>query len=435
MNQIIHKGKCILIGLVLFLTSTILSAQEFFSYRMFILDFENRNSSGDQAELVTELPRLIFSQALRLPEVRFFPGTEYEYFQGHRDDLSRFPGDMNVPENLTLMGSFQKNAADGSLIDIQLQFVTISPYSLFATRKISSSALDTDMLGEDVMKAIAEVLKLELLPSDVVAEALPKMDVDKLTMDELKKEMKELSSSVSGTDRRYDSLSVYESGVGQVNGSFYRKLGSTDAQADLDIAMMNRETAKSAIYDILFNPYTVEIAEPDYIDYPYRPNDITIRLDIAYHLQKTLINDIAELLPFQRIRPQGENYEYLNFRAKYSDIPFQLQREIQRGDYRVIPVVRFVDKQDHTRYLIYDEKYSEVIPDLDLKFPVKQHKQFSQLLTLAASSTGIQLYLKDANQVCSYTLDLPVAVVRNLDRIAVEFVKIDELESYLANVK
>ncbi|MCK5519893.1 MAG: hypothetical protein KAI81_02170, partial [Candidatus Marinimicrobia bacterium] len=339
-----------------------------------------------------------------------------------------------APENVTLMGSY-KNNAESQLLDLNLQFVLISPYKLLANVACTVDPRNPDTMADIIIKKIASVLKIEALSADVLNEEIPEINIDKELMGQLDKEMKELQNSMAGLGQRYDSLAIYESGTGKIGSSYYRKLASTDAQIDLEIDNMNRSTLKNAVYEILFNPYVAEIAEPDYIHYPYNPKNMTIILDVAYSLQEELIKDVVELLPFRIYKSRSKNYDYMSFKAKYNDIPFQLRREIQRGDYRVIPVLRFIDKYNKVQHIIVDEKYGELSRPKNAPAPLSVMNQFSQQLTLTASTSSVQLYLKEGQQVCNYRIDMPVSIVENLDRIVVDFIKINEFESWLGKLK
>ncbi|HAE86654.1 TPA: hypothetical protein DCG86_01375, partial [Candidatus Marinimicrobia bacterium] len=110
----------------------------------------------------------------------------------------------------------------------------------------------------------------------------------------------------------------------------------------------------------------------------------------------------------------------------YSDIPFQLQRDIQLGHYRTIPVVELTDEQGRIIHTFIDGQY------LDLR-EINQHDglslldHFKPLLIMTSSRSDIQLYIKQAPYVGVYELELPVSILESLAEVRVRFYPILDL--------
>ncbi|HDR05352.1 MAG TPA: hypothetical protein ENN84_08940 [Candidatus Marinimicrobia bacterium] len=284
-----------------------------------------------------------------------------------------------------------------------------------------------------MIQCLADILKLKTLPADILDKTpeISRLDIDETTMQAVRDEIEQLSGHIGKAQFEIDSLRRMSKDQGQFQNVYYRKLHNTEASTDLELALDNRAIIKNALFNVLSNPYIAEIAEPQIKSYPYNPGLLSVRFEIEYRLKKELIEDIIELVPFRSVRNREESYDFHAYTAKFSDIPFQLRRDIQRGDYRIIAVVKLINRHSQSRHIFIDEKYfADTLPKIR-SIPISKTNQFRQLMVLTASNIDIQMYLNNVPHVSSYELEMSVADFNNLDHIAVEFVRLADLPRYL----
>jgi hypothetical protein len=394
-----------------------------------LFDFENR--SGDPAlnYLETRLPALLMDQRLRLPEYHF---TLDKSLPDSRDQVVS----RQIPQiNFAILGKFSFEVLENRLL-ITLEVINTSTYRSLGTGSCAISLGELSSGGESLIHCLANILKLKPLPADILAKTpkINQIDIDESTMQAVRDEIQELSGQFDKAQSEMDSLRKMSGDRGHFQNVYYRKLHNTEASTDLGLALDNRSVVENALYSVLSNPYVADIGEAQIHSYPYNPGLLTVRFEIEYRLKKEIIEDIIELVPFKSVRNVKQSYDFHTYTAKFSDIPFQLRRDIQRGDYRIIAIVKLVDRHSRPRYIILDEKYlTEELPD-KRSLSMAQTNQFIQLMVMTASNIDIQIYLNNEPHVSRYELEMNVKDFNDLDHIAVEFIRLADLPRYLKEI-
>lgn len=394
-----------------------------------VLDFENRSGNNELNYLEQQIPQWIIDQRLRIPEYRFV-----------REAILPTEADENIAAQTqvmtySLLGKFNYDGISET-IDLTIDLINTSNYRPIGTRQFKIPYENPGRSAGLIIENLADILRLKPLDASILEKTPQKtgLEIDESTIAAVKEELSELSHSlnVMGTD--VDSSSQMSADEGHFDNIYYRKLHSTDARTDLDLAMTSQKTVQNALLNILRNPYGAEIGEPRITSFPYNPELLHIQFEIEYTLKKNVIHDIVEMVPFQQIQKDDGNYEFMTYRAKYSDIPFNLRQDIQHGNYRILPVIKMMDYHNLPRLVIFDEKYLDQTLPKKSRVTILTSNQFKQLMVLTSSNVDIQMYLKDEPFVGHYEIEMNLNDFNAIDHIAVEFIRIDEIEAFVNNL-
>jgi hypothetical protein len=409
---------------ILFLVSFALAAP--LQKEVYVLDFENKTADPKLDWLEKSLIDMIFQDKLRLPDLLLHPGyTVSEVIAFNQQDM------RNLKKNqFVLLGSVYPSSGTGDVL-IHMSAVSINTWKNVSESSFTAVLSDTREIKNQLIEHMGKLFNVQTLSLDfyVSETASDKGRIDTETLNAARKELADLIKDFGVPAEKEASTPQYKPD----NENRYvtrrittRKMDHTEAMARLELDRSQLERTQLAVYELLQNPYLIEINEPTISTLPYRPRLGRIRFEISFQILPALFQEITEVLPFKPVYSISDSYEFMTFNAMYNDIPFQLRRDIQLGNYRTIPVIQITDRQGRPVHTFIDGQYLNVneIRETDT---ITLKSDFKQLLIMTASNVDIQLYLKQVPYVGVYEIELPVSVLENLYEIRVELVPVNEL--------
>jgi hypothetical protein len=409
---------------ILFLVSFALAAP--LQKEVYVLDFENKTADPKLDWLEKSLIDMIFQDKLRLPDLLLHPGyTVSEVIAFNQQDM------RNLKKNqFVLLGSVYPSSGTGDVL-IHMSAVSINTWKNVSESSFTAVLSDTREIKNQLIEHMGKLFNVQTLSLDfyVSETASDKGRIDTETLNAARKELADLIKDFGVPAEKEASTPQYKPD----NENRYvtrrittRKMDHTEAMARLELDRSQLERTQLAVYELLQNPYLIEINEPTISTLPYRPRLGRIRFEISFQILPALFQEITEVLPFKPVYSISDSYEFMTFNAMYNDIPFQLRRDIQLGNYRTIPVIQITDRQGRPVHTFIDGQYLNVneIRETDT---ITLKSDFKQLLIMTASNVDIQLYLKQVPYVGVYEIELPISVLENLYEIRVELVPVNEL--------
>lgn len=409
---------------ILFLVSFALAAP--LQKEVYVLDFENKTADPKLDWLEKSLIDMIFQDKLRLPDLLLHPGyTVSEVIAFNQQDM------RNLKKNqFVLLGSVYPSSGTGDVL-IHMSAVSINTWKNVSESSFTAVLSDTREIKNQLIEHMGKLFNVQTLSLDfyVSETASDKGRIDTETLNAARKELADLIKDFGVPAEKEASTPQYKPDNENryvTRGITTRKMDHTEAMARLELDRSQLERTQLAVYELLQNPYLIEINEPTISTLPYRPRLGRIRFEISFQILPALFQEITEVLPFKPVYSISDSYEFMTFNAMYNDIPFQLRRDIQLGNYRTIPVIQITDRQGRPVHTFIDGQYLNVneIRETDT---ITLKSDFKQLLIMTASNVDIQLYLKQVPYVGVYEIELPVSVLENLYEIRVELVPVNEL--------
>lgn len=409
---------------ILFLVSFALAAP--LQKEVYVLDFENKTADPKLDWLEKSLIDMIFQDKLRLPDLLLHPGyTVSEVIAFNQQDM------RNLKKNqFVLLGSVYPSSGTGDVL-IHMSAVSINTWKNVSESSFTAVLSDTREIKNQLIEHMGKLFNVQTLSLDfyVSETASDKGRIDTETLNAARKELADLIKDFGVPAEKEASTPQYKPDNENryvTRGITTRKMDHTEAMARLELDRSQLERTQLAVYELLQNPYLIEINEPTISTLPYRPRLGRIRFEISFQILPALFQEITEVLPFKPVYSISDSYEFMTFNAMYNDIPFQLRRDIQLGNYRTIPVIQITDRQGRPVHTFIDGQYLNVneIRETDT---ITLKSDFKQLLIMTASNVDIQLYLKQVPYVGVYEIELPISVLENLYEIRVELVPVNEL--------
>jgi hypothetical protein len=360
---------------------------------------------------------------LRLPGLKLNPEyTMAEVIAFNEQDQRKQRKNQYV-----LLGSIYPSSAGGDIL-IHMNAIHINTWQNHGERSFTARLSDQRELKNRLIRFLGDLFDIDPLTLDFTVRD-PHSDEGCIDTDALTSARRELEALTMtlGREPEKETSTRYESETGHHSpGVTVLKFDRTEASVRLDMDRSHIARTQQAFYDLLLNPYLVQINEPSISTLPYRPHRGRIRVEVSYQIHPELFTELTEILPFQHVVSRYKEYAYLTYRADFSDIPFQLQRDIQLGHYRTIPVIQLTDRQGRIVHTFIDGQYldpREIAPSDN----VTLMDDFKQLLVMTSSRTDIQLFLKEIPYMGVYELELPISILENLSEIRVHFLPITDL--------
>ncbi len=394
---------------------------------VYVLDFENKTGDAALDWLEKDLTKMIFQEKLRLPGLVLHPGYTMS------EAITFMEQDQRVQKHnqYILMGSIYSSSAAGDIL-VHMSSVQIGTWQPRGETSFTAILSDKHALKNALIHHLGNLYRIEPLSLDFTVGDSP-TDEGQIDTETLKAARRELLNLAEGFGKREEQLPQtglthsktpgYES---PTSGATVLRFNQTEANLRLEMERSHLDRTRQAMYDLLQNPYLVQINEPNISTLPYRPYRGIIRIEVSYQIHPDLLEELTEILPFRQVDTHYDDYSFLTFQADYSDIPFQLQRDIQLGHYRTIPVIELTDRQGRTVHTFIDGQYIDHDEIMDRE-NLTIHNDFKQLLIMTSSRSDIQLYIKQTPYVGVYELELPVSILENLSEVRVEFYPIMDL--------
>jgi len=395
---------------------------------VYVLDFENKTADPKLNWLEKSLLDMIFQDKLRLPDLLLHPGyTISDVITFNQQDMR-----SQRKNQFVLLGSVYPSSGSGDVL-IHMSAVNINTWENVAESSFTAVLSDTREIKNQLIEHIGKLFDVQTLSLDFyVSETVSdKGRIDTETLKAAQRELAELVRDFSTPVEKREIQQKPEYKPDEQHsyvsrGITTRKMDHTEAMARLELDRSQLERTQLAVYELLQNPYLIEINDPTISTLPYRPSLGRIRLEISFQILPALFQEITEVLPFKPVYPKSDSYDYMTFNAMYNDIPFQLRRDIQLGNYRTIPVIQLTDRQGRLVHTFIDGQYLN-INEIRLTNTITLKNEFKQLLVMTASNVDIQLYMKQLPYVGIYEIEMPVSVLENLYEIRVELVPVNEL--------
>ncbi|MCD6235157.1 MAG: hypothetical protein J7K63_08995 [Candidatus Marinimicrobia bacterium] len=390
---------------------------------IYILDFENKTDDASLDWLEKGLSEMIFQEKFRLPGLILHPEYTMSEAITFREQDPQFPSNRYI-----LMGSIYHSSAEGDIL-IHLSSIHIKSWQTAGESSFTAYLSDKRALKSALIHHLAKLYQTESLDLDFTVNNESPTDegyIDTETLEAARRELLNITTEL-GKGKERESKSHGLTTLRPPAGTTVLRFNQTEAKLRLDMERENLNTTSQAIYELLQNPYLVQINEPNISTLPYRPHRGTIRIEVSYQLHPDLLEELTDILPFQQVDTENDYYySYLTFQADYSDIPFQLQRDIQLGHYRTIPVIELTDGQGRIIHTFIDGQYLD-LREINRYDGLSILDNFKPLLIMTSSRSNIQLYVKQAPYVGVYELELPVSLLESLAEVRVQFYPILEL--------
>lgn len=388
---------------------------------IYILDFENKTGDVSLEWLEKGLTEMIFQEKFRLPGLILHPEYTMSEAITFRDQDPQFPANRYI-----LMGSIYHSSADGDVL-IHLSSIHIKTWQTVGESSFTAYLSDKRALKSTLIHHLAKLYQTESLDLDFTVSDTPADEgyIDTETLEAARRELLDITAEL-GKDKETETKSHTSLSLQPPAGTTILRFNQTEAKLRLDMEREHLNTTQQAMYELLLNPYLIQINEPNISTLPYRPHRGTIRIEVSYQLHPDLLEELTDILPFQRVDSYNNNYSYLTFQADYSDIPFQLQRDIQLGHYRTIPVIELTDGQGCIIHTFIDGQYLD-LREINRYDGLSILDHFKPLLIMTSSRSDIQLYVKQEPYVGVYELELPVSILESLAEVRVRFYPILDL--------
>lgn len=411
----------ILTGILIVLSTGILSAIPQ-TKEVYILDFENKTGNPALDWLENELSGMIFQDQLRLPGLTLHPEYSLAEVLAFNEQDAR----IQNKNQYVLLGSVYPSSAGGDVL-IHMSSIHLNTWQNRGEKSFTAHLSDRRALKDQLIIHLGKLFNIEPLSLDFTVR-VPQSDegrVDTRALTEARRELEALTKSLGRTQDQEPS-SLQKADKIRTPGMTVLHFDHTESSARLEMDRSHIARTRKAFYELLLNPYLVQINEPTLSTLPYRPNRGRIRIEVSYEILPELLDELTDVLPFRQVSTGYNNYTTFIYQADFSDIPFQLQRDIQLGNYRTIPVIQLADRQGQIIHTFIDGQYLDT-REIEPSDNVTIQNNFQQLLVMTSSRTDIQLYLKKFPAIGIYELELPVSTLENLSEIRVQLMPITEL--------
>jgi hypothetical protein len=250
------------------------------------------------------------------------------------------------------------------------------------------------------MKNIGKMLEMEPLkvsfrkpeepPEKVIEILTPRKTPGAESLEQMGTEIDELEKAVD----IYFGFRPEEPVVEHKEKIYYKDLRLTELGGGIRNEKESFQDLEMVLETILSNPYSVKIGNPRVETYPFNLNYIKVRLTITYSLKLTVINELSEILPFEKTKGQ-DNFDRWRYKAQYTSLSPEIISSSARGEYRVIPVIKFLNENNEPRVIIIDS--IDLIPKKyeSGSIPIIIVNQFRQLITLVPGPQRIEIFLRD----------------------------------------
>ena len=413
---------------------------------LFVIDFDNLEGDARLDWLSKALKDMVL---LRMePEARIIAkdAGSIRPFLEARESGRR--GKLALASNsLLLMGSYYRQ---GALLVIEVQFLDLRDWSSLAMGRVEAPYGDIPQVNTLLTERVVEIVKRLDYYSGVDLDA-------PLAREDLAAAEAELA--LLGPARRYGTqapavsrdmlhaLDDLEEAMDVYSG--FRQPASGTQQAgeryfrDFKLEGSGILPVERARYTALFedmlkrvaqNPYAAELGELGLEVDPYNNDRVYLTIPVTYRIKQTLLEDMLFALPYVSTREQGRLRFIRYDRSKFNFSP-ALLGSIARGDYRVIPVVQMLDEQGRLRAAIVDSpdmSWERYFPDGPVK--VVRQRRFVSMMAITTSGFSVDVRMETVNLETKYEFDVDVNVLPSLARVAVVFMKEQELLKFLQSL-
>ncbi len=413
---------------------------------LFVIDFDNLEGDARLDWLSKALKDMVL---LRMePEERIIAkdaGSIRPFLEARE---SGRPGKLALASNsLLLMGSYHRQ---GALLVMEIQFLDLRDWSSLGLGRVEAPYGNIPQVNSVLTGRVVEMLKRLDYYSGVDLEA-------PLAREEIAAAEEELAllapaqrygtqapaasrDMLHALDDLEEAMDVYSgfrqpASSTQQDGDRYFRDFKLEGSGALPVERA-RHTAlfEDMLKRVAQNPYAAELGELGLEVDPYNNERVYLTIPVTYRIKQTLLEDMLYALPYVSTREQGR-LRFIRYDRSKFNFSAALLGSIARGDFRVIPVVQMLDEQGRLRAAIVDSpdmSWERYFPDGPVK--VVRQRRFVSMMAITTSGFSVDVRMETVNLETKYEFDVDVNVLPSLARVAVVFMKEEELLRFLRSL-
>jgi len=416
---------------------------------LFVLDFDNLQGDARLEWLSRALKDMILLRMEEEPRIIGRDAGDITPFLEARVAERAREATRLASNTLLLMGSYRRE--DARLV-VDLQLLDMRDWSSLERQSLEALYSDipqlNELLAEKVRTMVKGVeyfsgidLKAPLEPPVKPAPALEAVRPGLGPVEEYSKQLPQVQEDiVRALEDLEEAMDVYSgykqepTGTLQTGESYYRDFQLEGFGTLPEEKARHTELFEDVLQRVAENPYAADIGDLSLEVDPYNHDRVYISIPVSYRVKQTLVEDMLYSLPYVATREERRLRTIRYDKSKFNFSSTLIDR-IARGDYRVIPVVQLLDPQGDIRAVLVDS------PDMSWEryFPrdgvrVVRQRRFGPLLAITTSGFSVDVRLETADIDVFYEFDIDVNQLSSYARVAVRFMKEDELIAFLRSL-
>ena len=416
---------------------------------LFVLDFDNLQGDARLDWLSRALKDMVLLRMEEEPRIIARDAGDITPFLEAR--VAERAGETRrlASNSLLLMGAYRRQ--DARLV-VDLQLLDMRDWSSLQRESLEALYSDIPRLNELLVEKVLFMVKGVDFFSGIDLEAPPEAAGWPLPPSEavrpglapteeygrkLPQVQEDLVRALIDLEEAMDSYSGYRqepAGTQQSEESYYRDFQLEGFGALPEEKARHTELFEDVLRRVADNPYSADIGDLSLEVDPYNDNRVYISIPVSYRVKQTLVEDMLYSLPYVATREERHLRTIRYDKSKFNFSSSLIDR-IARGDYRVTPVLQLLDPQGVVRAVLVDS------PDMSWEryFPragvrVVRQKRFVPLMAITTSGFSVDVRLETADVDVFYEFDINVDQLSSYARVAVRFMKEDELLGFLRSL-
>lgn len=410
---------------------------------LFVIDFDNLEGDDRLDWLSKALKDMVLLKME--PEERIVArdaGAIRPFLEARERDFGNLS--QLASNSLLLMGSYHRR---GALLSIDLQLLDMRKWSSLGMVRVEAPYGDMPLVNAELTQRALELVQgLDYFSGVKIDEPLAREEIvaAEAAFEELEPAKRygrqapatsrELLHALDDLEQAMDVYSGYQQPAGetQQSGDVYFREFSLEGYGALPVEKA-RHTAlfEEVLQRVAQNPYAAELGELGLEVDPYNENRVYLTIPVTYQIKQTLLEDMLYSLPYVSTREQGR-LRFVRYDRSKFNFSASLIGGIARGDFRVIPVIQLVDQDGRIRAAIVDT------PDITWEryFPsgavrVIRQRRFVSMIAITTSGYSIDVRMETSERDTHYEFDVDVNNLPSIARVAVVFMKEEELLRFL----
>ncbi len=416
---------------------------------LFVLDFDNIQGDTRLDWLTNALKDMILLRMEEEPRIAGRDAGDITPYLDARIADRAATGQRSLASNtLLLMGAYRRE--DARLV-VDLQLLDMDNWTSLSNESVEALYSNTPQLNELLVERVTDMVRGVEFFSGIDIDA-PESEVQPLTATipaegvyatpeeyslQLPQLQEDLARALEDLEEAMDVYSGYRqepTGTLQSGESYYR-----DFQLEGSGALPVERVRSTALFEdvlrrVADNPYSAEIRDLNLQVDPYDNNRVYISIPVTYQIKQTLVEDMLYTLPYVSTR-EVNNLRTITYDQSKFNFSTNLINRIARGDYRIVPVVQLLDPQGTVRAVLVDS------PDMSWEryfptdgIPVARQRRFIPLLAITTSGYSVDVRMETSDAEVFYEFDIDVNQLSSYARVAVQFMKEDQLLAFLTSL-
>ncbi|MFC1542998.1 hypothetical protein ACFL4K_00495 [Candidatus Neomarinimicrobiota bacterium] len=414
---------------------------------LFVLDFDNLQGDPRMDWLSKALKDMILLRMEEESRIIARDAGDIAPFLEGRISERVIEARQLASNSVLLMGTYRR--VDARLVS-DLQLLDMQDWSSLTRQSLEALYSDIPKLNELLVEKVVSMVKgLEFfsgidLDAPLTAAPLPSPEAamsryaptEEYTR-QLPQVQEDLARALEDLEEAMDVYSGYRqepTGTLQAEDSYYRDFQLEGFGTLPEEKARHTELFEDVLRRVADNPYAAEIGELSLEVDPYDNNRVYISIPVSYEVKQILVEDMLYSLPYVSTR-EARRLRTIRYDKSKFNFSSDLVNRIARGDYRIVPVVQLSDQQGVAQAVLVDS------PDISWEryFPrdgirVVRQKRFVPLLAITTSGFNVDVRMETSDVDVFYEFDIDVNQLSSYARVAVKFMKEDQLLTFLRSL-